>query len=51
MNTVWCFSVVSVAYLGGQEFVYPRAPASALRLWTHHLWKLLLRFTHLQDEY
>ena len=22
-----------------------------LRRWTHHLWKLLLRFNHLQDEY
>ena len=22
-----------------------------LRRWPHHLWKLLLKFNHLQDEY
>ena len=49
--TVWCFSVMSDHYFDSLGFVYPRAPTSVPPSWTPHLWKLLLLFTHLKDEY
>ena len=45
------FSVVSDSYFDGWGSYNPVLLHLHVRRWTSHLWKLLLRFTHLQDEY
>ena len=44
-------SMMSVPYSPVWGSFRPVLLRRRLRRWPHHIWKLLLRFNHLQDEY